>query len=688
MLMVYSGNFFCEAERDQYNQTRLLMGLNDELFSYPLAAGDTFTVPEVILSYSQNGLSALSQQYHNCIRNHVCRSKYVHMSRPVLINSWEAAYFDFTGETIVNLAKEAASLGIDMVVMDDGWFGKRDDDNSSLGDWYVNEKKLGGSLSELIRRVHEQGVKFGIWIEPEMVNEDSDLYRAHPDWAIQIPGRKPIRSRNQLLLDFSRKEVRDQVFEQICAVLDQGEIDYVKWDMNRSMADVYAGNLTYDYVLGVYDFMERLTSRYPDMLLEGCSGGGGRFDAGMLYYSPQIWCSDNTDAINRTRIQYGTSFFYPVSAVGAHVSAVPNHQTGRVTSFHTRGVTAMAGTFGYELNPALLSDEEKQQVREQIASYKKYERLINEGTYWRLSDPIHDEIAAWMSVSKEQDRALVSVVRLMAEANQAAVYVRLRGLKPKAVYLEEYSGKQYSGAALMHTGIVLPFFTHEYEAYQFSFVELTEALHLYEKVGAWCEDKQEHERLVISLFGGSGSGKTTIAGALQQYLLNDGIGCFLLGGDDYPHRIPKRNDEERLRIFEESGEDGLRDYLGTPQEIDFDRINEVIADFHAGKNTITLRHMGREDGEIFSEETSFEGIRVLIVEWTHGGSEYLEGVDLPVFLESSPEETRERRIRRNRDANAASPFINMVVELEGEKLKRQRNRAKLIVGKDKKVYEQ
>ena len=688
MLMVYSGNFFCEAEQDQYNQTRLLMGLNDELFSYPLAAGDTFTVPEVILSYSQNGLSALSQQYHNCIRNHVCRSKYVHMSRPVLINSWEAAYFDFTGETIVNLAKEAASLGIDMVVMDDGWFGKRDDDNSSLGDWYVNEKKLGGSLSELIRRVHEQGVKFGIWIEPEMVNEDSDLYRAHPDWAIQIPGRKPIRSRNQLLLDFSRKEVRDQVFEQICAVLDQGEIDYVKWDMNRSMADVYAGNLTYDYVLGVYDFMERLTSRYPDMLLEGCSGGGGRFDAGMLYYSPQIWCSDNTDAINRTRIQYGTSFFYPVSAVGAHVSAVPNHQTGRVTSFHTRGVTAMAGTFGYELNPALLSDEEKQQVREQIASYKKYERLINEGTYWRLSDPIHDEIAAWMSVSKEQDRALVSVVRLMAEANQAAVYVRLRGLKPKAVYLEEYSGKQYSGAALMHTGIVLPFFTHEYEAYQFSFVELTEALHLYEKVGAWCEDKQEHERLVISLFGGSGSGKTTIAGALQQYLLNDGIGCFLLGGDDYPHRIPKRNDEERLRIFEESGEDGLRDYLGTPQEIDFDRINEVIADFHAGKNTITLRHMGREDGEIFSEETSFEGIRVLIVEWTHGGSEYLEGVDLPVFLESSPEETRERRIRRNRDANASSPFINMVVELEGEKLKRQRNRAKLIVGKDKKVYEQ
>lgn len=686
MLMVYSGNFLCEAEKDQFEQTRLLMGLNEELFSYPLAAGETFTVPEVILSYSANGLSELSQQYHKCIRDHVCRSKYVHESRPVLINSWEAAYFDFTGDTIVDLAKEAASLGIDMVVMDDGWFGKRDDDNSSLGDWYVNEKKLGGSLSELIRRVHEQGVKFGIWIEPEMVNEDSDLYRAHPDWAIQISGRKPIRSRNQLLLDFSRKEVRDQVFEQICAVLDQGEIDYVKWDMNRSMADVYAGNLTYDYVLGVYDFMERLTSRYPDLLLEGCSGGGGRFDAGMLYYSPQIWCSDNTDAINRTRIQYGTSFFYPVSAVGAHVSAVPNHQTGRVTNLNTRGVTAMAGTFGYELNPALLSEEEKQTIREQIQTYKKYERLINEGTYWRLSNPFEDEVSAWMSVSREQDRALVSVVRLVSEANPATVYIRLRGLKPDAVYLEENSGKQYFGAALMAAGIPLPAFTHEYEAYQFSFVELKEAKKLFDKV------QQLHisgdERVVISIYGGSGSGKTTIATALQQYFLSEGIGCYLLGGDNYPHRIPKRNDEERQRVYEEAGEEGLREYLGTPKEIDFDCINQVLAEFHAGKDTITLRHMGREDGDISSEETDFAGIPVMLVEWTHGGSEYLKGVDIPVFLESSPEETKERRIRRNRDENAASPFICRVVELEQEKLDIQKGHARLVVGKDKEVYEQ
>ena len=688
MLFVYSGNFSCEAEKDQFEQTRLLMGLNEELFSYPLAAGETFTVPEVILSYSANGLSQLSQQYHNCIRNHVCRSKYTHMQRPVLINSWEAAYFDFTGDTIVDLAKEAAALGIDMVVMDDGWFGKRDDDNSSLGDWQVNEQKLGGSLAQLIDRVHAQGVKFGIWIEPEMVNEDSDLYRAHSDWAIQIPGRKPIRSRNQLLLDFSRKEVRDHVFDQICAVLDQGKVDYVKWDMNRSMADVYAGNLSYDYVLGVYDFLERLTNRYPDLLLEGCSGGGGRFDAGMLYYSPQIWCSDNTDAINRTRIQYGTSFFYPVSAVGAHVSAVPNHQTGRLTSLHTRGVTAMAGTFGYELNPALLSEEEKQQIREQIQTYKKYERLINEGTYWRLSNPFVDEIAAWMSVSEEQDRALVSVVRLMAEANQATVYVRLRGLKPDAVYLEENSGKQYSGAALMNAGIPLLPFTREYEAYQFSFVELKEAKRLYEKVQQWRQKTNDRERVVVSIYGGSGSGKTTMATALQQYFLNDGVGCYLLSGDDYPHRIPKRNDEERMRVYKTAGEEGLRGYLGTPQEIDFNRINEVLAAFHEGNDQITLKHMGREDGDISYEETDFSGISVMLLEWTHGGSEYVNGVDLPIFLESSPEETKARRIRRNRDENAASPFICRVVELEQEKLDMQWEHAGLIVGKDGDVYEQ
>ena len=466
MLFVYSGNFLVEAEKDQYDQTRIQMGLTDELFAYPLEAGAEFTAPEVILSYTNKGLSRLSQQYHHCIMNHICQGKYVHANRPVLINSWEAAYFDFTGDTIVELAKEAKALGIDMVVMDDGWFGKRNDDNSSLGDWYVNEEKLGGTLTKLIERVNAEGVKFGIWIEPEMVSEDSDLYREHPDWAITIPGRKPVRSRNQLVLDFSRKEVRDDIFKRICAVLDQGNVEYIKWDMNRSLADIYAPNVTYDYVLGVYDFLEKLTNRYPDILIEGCSGGGGRFDAGMLYYTPQIWCSDNTDAINRTRIQYGTSFFYPVAAMGSHVSAVPNHQTGRVTSMHTRGVAAMSGTFGYELNPALLNAKEKAEIRAQLAQYREYQELIREGDYYRLSNPFQDNFAAWMVVSDDRSKALVSVIRLTAEANPPAAYVTLKGMEEDAFYREKTTGKVYPGAALMEAGILLPAAVSEYEAYQ------------------------------------------------------------------------------------------------------------------------------------------------------------------------------------------------------------------------------
>ena len=466
MLFVYSGNFLVEAEKDQYDQTRIQMGLTDELFAYPLEAGAEFIAPEVILSYTNKGLSRLSKQYHHCIMNHICQGKYVHANRPVLINSWEAAYFDFTGDTIVELAKEAKALGIDMVVMDDGWFGKRNDDNSSLGDWYVNEEKLGGTLTKLIERVNAEGVKFGIWIEPEMVSEDSDLYREHPDWAITIPGRKPVRSRNQLVLDFSRKEVRDEIFKRICAVLDQGNVEYIKWDMNRSLADIYAPNVTYDYVLGVYDFLEKLTNRYPDILIEGCSGGGGRFDAGMLYYTPQIWCSDNTDAINRTRIQYGTSFFYPVAAMGSHVSAVPNHQTGRVTSMHTRGVAAMSGTFGYELNPALLNAKEKAEIRAQLAQYREYQELIREGDYYRLSNPFQDNFAAWMVVSDDRSKALVSVIRLTAEANLPAAYVTLKGMEEDAFYREKTTGKVYPGAALMEAGILLPAAVSEYEAYQ------------------------------------------------------------------------------------------------------------------------------------------------------------------------------------------------------------------------------
>ena len=442
MLFVYSGNFSCEAEKDQINQTRLLMGLSDELFSYPLAAGETFTVPEVIMSYSADGFSQLSHQYHTCISEHVCRSRFAHEVRPVLINSWEAAYFDFTGDTIVDLAKEAASLGIDMVVMDDGWFGKRDDDNSSLGDWFVNEKKLGGTLSELIDRVHAQGVKFGIWIEPEMVNEDSNLYREHPDWAIQIPGKLPVRSRNQLILDFSRKEVRDNIFDQICAVFDQGKIDYVKWDMNRSITECYSAALPADrqgevfhrYILGVYDLYERLTSTFPHVLFESCASGGGRFDPGILYYAPQGWTSDDTDAIERVKIQYGTSMCYPISSMGSHVSVVPNHQTRRETPLKTRANAAYFGTFGYELDLNKLTAEEIEEVKEQVKFMKAYREVIQYGTFYRLASPFDDEECGWMVVSDDKKTAIVAWFRTLYTPNKCFTRMKLHGLDPDAIY--------------------------------------------------------------------------------------------------------------------------------------------------------------------------------------------------------------------------------------------------------------
>ena len=480
MSFVYSGCFQGEVLKDQLNQTRMMLGLQEEAFRYPLETGEMFQAPEVILSYSSEGMNRLSQNLHHCIRQHICRGKYKEEIRPILINSWEAAYFDFTGDTIYELAKAAKEVNIDMLVMDDGWFGKRDDDNSGLGDWFVNEKKLGGTLGNLIKRINDLGVRFGIWIEPEMVSEDSDLYRKHPDWALTVPGRNPVRSRNQLVLDFSRKEVVDEIYDQICKVLDQGNIEYVKWDMNRSLMDVYSsvtrdqGRVLHDYVLGLYDFLERLVQRYPNLLIEGCSGGGGRFDAGMMYYTPQIWCSDNTDAIDRLRIQYGTSFGYPVSVVGSHVSAVPNHQTGRKTPLHTRGVVAMSGTFGYELNLMKLSEEEKQEIREQIAEYKSYAPIIQNGLYYRLSNPTTEEICAWEFVhtdEKEQSKVLLNIVMQVIHGNMTVNYVKLQGLEETAVYREEKSGKRYTGAALMYGGMPLPIEPGEYQAYQYCFVK-------------------------------------------------------------------------------------------------------------------------------------------------------------------------------------------------------------------------
>lgn len=472
MSFVYSGGFKGEVERDHAEQTRMQLGLMDEMFEYPLDAGETFYAPEVVMSHSKEGLNRLSQNLHECYRTHLCRGKYKDKVRPILVNSWEAVYFDVNGETIYQFAKDAAEVGIEMVVMDDGWFGTRNSDKGGLGDWYVNEEKLGMTLGELISKVNSVGVKFGIWIEPESISEDSDLYKEHPDWAFVIPGRKPERSRSQLILDFSRKEVVDTIFEKICAVLDQGNIEYVKWDINRSIGNMYShttkeqGKVLYDYMLGVYDFMERLITCYPDILLEGCGGGGGRMDAGILYYSPQIWCSDNTDAIDRVKIQYGSSFGFPISSIGSHVSDVPNHYTGRITSLKTRGTVAMAGTFGYELNVGKMTDEEKEEVKKQIREYHKYAELVQKGLYYRLANPYEEQIGAWEVVSKDGSEALVSVVMLEMEAYTPNFYVKVKGLTPGKMYQDQETKRVYPAEALMDMGFPIPRTLKEYDSYQ------------------------------------------------------------------------------------------------------------------------------------------------------------------------------------------------------------------------------
>ena len=486
--LLYSGNFKAEAECDQYNQTRVLLGLSDELFSWKLMPGESFYTPEAAMSFSNRGFSELSWNFHRLIKNHICRGKYRDIRRPVLLNNWEATYFDFTGDKIVSIAKKAAELGVEMLVLDDGWFGKRDSDDSGLGDWVVNEKKLGTTLPAAVSEIRSFGMKFGIWIEPEMVSEDSDLYRAHPDFAFVIPGRKPVRARYQLVLDFSRKEVVDYVFDQIAEILDATKADYIKMDMNRHITDVYSataseqnqGAILHRYMLGVYDFLERLNQRYPNILIEGCSGGGGRFDAGMLYYTPQIWCSDNTDAIERIKIQYGTSFGYPISAVGSHVSAVPNHQTGRTTELKTRGVVAMAGSFGYELDLNLLSEGEKELVKGQIQDYKRLWDVIQNGLYYRLSNPWKEqEYAAWEFASTDGSEALLHVVTTNTQCNAATSYVRLKGLIPNALYRMELSdeGTQeqcYSGSALMCAGLPIPRLNNEYVAWQVHLIAVKE----------------------------------------------------------------------------------------------------------------------------------------------------------------------------------------------------------------------
>lgn len=460
--LVYSGSFLAAAERTRLEHNRLVLGLNPDQFCWTLAPGASFTAPEAAMVCSPNGFGQMSRQFHRAIRENLIHDPYQGRRRPVLINNWEATEFHFDEEKLYSIAKSAAPLGIDLFVMDDGWFGKRDSDTSGLGDWFVNEEKLHGGLKNLVNRVKELGMSFGIWIEPEMVNEDSDLYRAHPDWALGAPGRPRTRSRCQLVLDFSRQEVRDSIYASIKKVLDSADISYIKWDMNRSLTDVFSaalpaarqGEVLHRYVLGVYEVLERLRKDFPHVLIESCSGGGGRFDLGMLYYTPQIWCSDNTDAVDRLSIQYGTSFCYPVSAMGAHVSAVPNAQTGRSVSLATRGVVAASGTFGYEMDLNETTEVEKQLIREQVAFFKEHYDLTQNGDYYRLAAP-GGAYTAWEQVSPDKQEALVSVVYGPAHSSPPFRVLRLKGLDPNLCYKINGQGA-YPGDVLMNSGWPLP----------------------------------------------------------------------------------------------------------------------------------------------------------------------------------------------------------------------------------------
>ncbi len=461
---VYSGNFFAQAEVTQHKYTRLVMGINHFDFNWLLEAGEEFVAPEVVMVYSSEGIGAMSRTFHDLYREHLIRGEYKDKRRPILINNWEATYFNFDTEKLIDIAKEASKLGIEMLVMDDGWFGHRDSDNSSLGDWFVYEKKIKGGLKYLVDEVNKLGMKFGIWFEPEMISPDSELYKAHPEWAIQVQGRELSMSREQYVLDYSNKEVRDHIYGMMKKILDSANIEYIKWDMNRQLTEVGSTTLPknrqrelwHRYVLGVYDVMNRLTTDYPHILLENCSGGGARFDPAMLYYSPQIWCSDDTDAIERLKIQHGTSICYPASAMGAHVSDCPNHTVGRSTPFATRGNVAMVGTFGYELDVTRIPQEDRDAIPGQIAQFNKYNPIIRTGDQYRIGNVFEDNMwDAWMFVAKDKSEAVFTFVQVLGRPNYRNRRVKLKGLDPKAMYRNEENGEIHSGSALMNAGIFM-----------------------------------------------------------------------------------------------------------------------------------------------------------------------------------------------------------------------------------------
>ncbi len=464
MNFVYSGNFIGQVEQTQFGAVRMVMGINQDEFCWNLKAGDSFQAPEAVMVFSGEGLGKMTRSYHDFYRKHMIRSPYRNKKRPILINNWEATYFDFNTEKLLDIAREAKKDGIEMLVMDDGWFGERNSDDCSLGDWLVNEKKITGGLKHLVDEVNKIGLKFGIWFEPEMISPNSNLYREHPDWAIHIEGREATQSRQQYVLDLSNPEVVDYAYNCVSKILHSANIEYVKWDMNRQLSDLGSNyldkesqqELFHRYVLGVYKMQERLINEFPDLLLENCSGGGARFDPGMLYYSPQIWCSDDTDAVERLEIQEGTALVYPLSAIGAHVSVCPNHSVGRVTPFETRGNVALAGTFGYELDITKIPEEERKMIPEQTKMYHKYHDLVREGDYYRIASYSQNKLYdCYMVAAKDASEALVTFIQVRGVPNSKSRKIKLQGLDVNASYRLEGTDQVYTGEMLMKGGFFI-----------------------------------------------------------------------------------------------------------------------------------------------------------------------------------------------------------------------------------------
>lgn len=463
--LVYSGNHLEQVEVDTHNMTRVIIGIHPDTFQWPLGKGEEFRTPEAILVYSDSGLNKMSQTFHRLFSKRLARGQWRDKARPVLINSWEATNMDFTEEKLLDIAKTAKELGIELFVLDDGWFGARDDDKAGLGDWnIINSRKLPNGIKGLADKIESMGMKFGLWFEPEAVNKDSELYRKHPDWIISVPGRRASAARNEYVLDFSRKEVVDYIYSVMEEVLSSAKISYVKWDMNRYITECFSlgadaenqGKVFHRYILGVYDLFSRLIERFPHILFESCSSGGARFDPGMLYYAPQTWTSDNTDAVERLKIQYGTSLVYPLSSMGAHVSEVPNQQVGRITPLETRANIAYFGVFGYELDLTLLSEEEKGKIKEQVAFYKSHRDLLLKGVFYRILSPFEGNEASWIVVSEDKTEAMAGYYKILNSANEGWKRLKLVGLdKDRKYIINNDSQRYYFGDELMNVGIVL-----------------------------------------------------------------------------------------------------------------------------------------------------------------------------------------------------------------------------------------